>query len=85
MEKHRPDAVRRHLRVGKSDMLDFYAIVESYEGLATVRTVDAEASVVELDVAPDHLETLERLLEALSREMDILEVDAPASYREVSP
>lgn len=79
------DAVRRHFRVGKPDMRDFYAIVESYEGLATVRTVDTEGNVVEMDVAPDQLEAFQRLLEALSHEMDISEVEAPRPGRQVIP
>jgi hypothetical protein len=64
--------------VGKADMRDFYAIVESYEGLTTIRTVDVKNNIVQLDVAPDMRELFERLLEVLSQEMDIAEAAAPA-------
>lgn len=79
--EHSPpkDALRRHIRVGKADMTDFYAIVESYEGLTTIRTVDVDNNIVQLDVAPDMLEIFDRLLEVLSQEMDIAEASAPAS------
>ena len=54
-------------------MRDFYSIIESYEGLATIRTVDVKEGIVRLDVAPDMEDLFERLLEALEVEMDISE------------
>lgn len=72
------DALRRYLRVGKADMRDFHALLESYEGLTTMRTVDAERCIVELDVAPDMAAILERLLDELRLGMEIEDAKTPS-------
>lgn len=60
-------------------MRDFYAIVESYEGLTTLRTVEHGQNIVQLDMAPGMEETFDKLLEALGRQMDIAEVPEPGA------
>jgi hypothetical protein len=64
--------------VGKADMRDFYAILESYEGITTARTIDVEQSIVQMDVAPQMVEVFERILEALAEQIDLSEVPEPA-------
>jgi hypothetical protein len=75
------DALRRYLKVNKARMRDFYALVESYEGLATLRTVDVAQSIVEVDISPDFIEVFELLLDDLGREISISEVQEPPSCR----
>lgn len=44
-------------------------ILEAYEGLATLTTLDSEKGLIQLAVPPGSKESLESLLEALGREM----------------
>jgi hypothetical protein len=44
-------------------------ILEAYEGLATLTTLDSETGLIQLAVPPGRKDRLESLLEALSREL----------------
>ncbi len=44
-------------------------ILEAYEGLATLTTLDSETGLIQLAVPPGRKDSLESLLEGLSREL----------------
>ncbi|MCG6916949.1 MAG: DUF4911 domain-containing protein [Deltaproteobacteria bacterium] len=44
-------------------------ILEAYEGLATLTTLDSEKGLIQLAVPPGRKESLESLVEALGREL----------------
>jgi hypothetical protein len=44
-------------------------ILEAYEGLATLTTLDSEQGLIQLTVPPGRKDSLESLLEALGREL----------------
>jgi len=49
-------------------------ILEGYEGLATITTVDKDNSVVQLSILPDFASDVDGILEALKEEIDIYEI-----------
>ena len=51
----------------KKDIAFVQFIIESHEGLAVVRTVDPDAGVIELLVAPDFEEDVEYVVSALKK------------------
>jgi hypothetical protein len=55
-------------------------ILEAYEGLATLTTLDADNGLIQLAVPPGCRDALEALLEALGREVR-MEPVAPAEER----
>jgi len=65
------DTQSRYFRVRRQDIAYFKFIVESYEGMAVVRTKDPHEAVVELMVAPGWEEDVEQVLDGLRREMTI--------------
>ncbi len=65
------DTHSRYFRVHREDIAYLKFIVESYEGMAVVRTKDRHEAVVELMVAPGWEKDLEEVLEGLRREMTI--------------
>ncbi len=56
------------LRLRREDIAYFRFIIESYEGMAVVRTKDPREAVVELMVAPGWEKDVEEVLEGLRKE-----------------
>ena len=61
----------RNLRIDRRDMAYLKYILEGYEGLATVTTIQRGEPVVRLSVAPDFSADVDGILEALQGEIDM--------------
>ena len=66
--------ITRNLRLHRRDIAYVKYILEGYEGLATVTTIDRSESVVQLSLVPDFISDVDGILEALKREIDICEI-----------
>ena len=67
-----------YLRVSRRDIAYIKFIVESYELLGILRTVDPATAVVVLLVLEDSLPLAREVLAALADEVDIEEIPRPA-------
>jgi hypothetical protein len=65
------DTTSKFIRVHRKDIAYFKFIMESYEGMALVRTRDPNEAVVELMVAPGWEKDVDQVIEGLQREIDI--------------
>jgi hypothetical protein len=65
------DTVSRYFRLNRKDIAYFKFIIESYEGMAVVRTKDPHEAIVELMVAPGWEKDLDKVLEGLGKEITI--------------
>ncbi len=65
------DTQSRYLRLRREDIAYFKFIIESYEGMAVVRTKDPYEAVVELMVAPGWEKDVDEVLEGLQKEIPI--------------
>ena len=65
------DTHSRYFRLRREDIAYFKFIVESYEGMAVVRTKDPHEAIVELMVAPGWEKDVELVLEGLREEIHI--------------
>ncbi len=65
------DTQSRYLRLRRKDIAYFKFIIESYEGMAIVRTKDPYEAVVELMVAPGWEKDVDDVLEGLRKEIPI--------------
>ena len=65
------DTHSRYFRLRREDIAYFKFIIESYEGMAVVRTKDPHEAVVELMVAPGWEKDVEEVLEGLRKEITI--------------
>ncbi len=65
------DTQSRYLRVRREDIAYFKFIIESYEGLAVVRTQDPYEAIVELMIAPGWEKDVDEILEGLRQEIPI--------------
>ncbi|OGP71662.1 MAG: hypothetical protein A2W09_06235 [Deltaproteobacteria bacterium RBG_16_50_11] len=65
------DTKSKYLRLHRKDIAYFKFILESYEGMALLRTRDPNEAVVELMVAPGWEKDVEEVLQGLSNEITI--------------
>ncbi len=65
------DTQSRYFRLRRQDIAYFKFIIESYEGMAVVRTKDPYEAIVELMVAPGWEKDVEEILKGLEREIPI--------------
>ncbi len=63
------DTQSKYFRLRRGDIAYFKFIIESYEGMAVVRTQDPREAIVELMVAPGWDKDLEEILEGLGKEI----------------
>jgi hypothetical protein len=65
------DTHSRYYRLHRRDIAYFKFIIESYEGMAVVRTKDPYEAIVELMVAPGWEKDADEVIEGLRREIEI--------------
>jgi hypothetical protein len=66
--------IRRRLRIDRREISYLRFILESYDGLAILTTLDAAAGVVELKIAPGCEADVERIVRDLQNEILIEEM-----------
>jgi len=71
---NRMDTHSRYVRLRRQDIAYFKFIIESYEGMAVVRTQDPREAIVELMVPPGWEKDVDEVLACLGREIEIEEV-----------
>jgi hypothetical protein len=67
----------RYFRVDRRDIAYFRFILEAYEGLSVLSTVDASAGVVVVTIADDFVHDVDDLITALGREIGLTEITQP--------
>jgi hypothetical protein len=72
------DTQSRYFRLRRKDIAYFKFIIESYDGMAVIRTKDPHEAIVELMVAPGWEKDLEEVLEGLRKEMVIESLPSPS-------
>jgi hypothetical protein len=65
------DTTNKYFRIRRQDIAYFKFIMESYEGMAVVRTKDPSEAIVELMIAPGWERDAEAVLDSLRQEMPI--------------
>jgi hypothetical protein len=70
-EMNKMDTQSKYFRLRRKDIAYFKFIIESYDGMAVIRTKDPHEAIVELMVAPGWEKDLEEVLEGLRKEIAI--------------
>lgn len=65
------------LQVPPSEIGYLCNLVEAYDGIGLVRTLDRARGIIECWVPPDTLATFERLLELVAREFPVQRLEPP--------
>jgi len=62
------------LKLKTSDIALVQFILEGYEGLCTVSTVDAKTAILQILIMPDFIKDMENILQHLKQEHSIQEI-----------
>ncbi len=71
------DTVQWYFKVNREDIAYMKFILESYEGLGVLRTVDPQSGTVEVMVPPGLEQDMEMVLEGLRDEISIERIEYP--------
>lgn len=66
--------IRKWYKLKRSDITLVQYIIEGYEGMATVSTIDPKAAVIQVLIMPDFLEDALELLKDLQRRFELDEI-----------
>lgn len=75
----------RYFRVNRHDLVYLKFIIEAYEGLAVLSTVEREGAVVRISYPCFSAGDVDALMLAMSGEIEIMEVPIPAGYADGLP
>lgn len=70
----------RYFVIEPKDIVWIKAILESYEGMVVVRTVDIKQPVIELLIAPDFASVLQPVIEEIASQVKLEEIPGPSTW-----
>ena len=71
------DLIEIYLRIRREDIALLKFVVESYEGIGIVRTIDRKRATVAILAMPDLVDHMWAVLESLREDMEWYEIPAP--------
>ena len=78
------DTVQWYFKINRRDIAYMKFILESYEGLGVLRTIDPRSGIVEVMVPPGLEKDMEMVLEGLGDEISIDRIEYPSTNYDVS-
>jgi len=72
-----PSMIKRYYQVNRKDIAVIQFIIEGYEGMATVTTIDSKTAYLRIAIIEDQLGDFELLVEDLKKTFRISEVANP--------
>ncbi|KQC11424.1 MAG: hypothetical protein APR62_01560, partial [Smithella sp. SDB] len=58
-------------------------IIEGYEGMATVTTIDPRTSIIQVSIIPDFLSEMNEVIGDLKNKYKMEEINYPETYQQV--
>jgi Domain of unknown function (DUF4911) len=72
------DLIEIYLRIRREDIALIKFVIESYEGIGIVRTIDRKKATVAVLAMPDLIVHMRAVLDSLREDMDWYEIPPPA-------
>ncbi|PKN77166.1 MAG: DUF4911 domain-containing protein [Deltaproteobacteria bacterium HGW-Deltaproteobacteria-10] len=67
--------IKKRFKLKRSDIAIVQFIVEGYEGMATVTTLDPHTAVIQIAIMPDYVEEMINLLDNLKNKFHLEDVE----------
>lgn len=71
MEKPPPDSLIVQARVRACELAFLNAVIDAYDGIAVMRTLDHRLALIEFSVAPDFYEDFREIVTDLEQQLDL--------------
>jgi transcriptional regulatory protein LevR len=75
--------IKRCFLVARRDIAYMHFIFESYEGLATLSTIDGKNGIVQVSIPPCFEGEVNNLLQSLKKEISITEIPFPEGFTDL--
>jgi len=69
------NSINYQYEVDKKNIAYIVSVIEAYDNLAVVRTVDQWRGIIELLISPDFIEETNKLIESLKKEIPVRKID----------
>ena len=69
------DSINYQYEVDKKDIAYIVSVIEAYDNLAVVRTLDQGRGLIEMLISPDFIDDVNELTENLKKEIPIRKID----------
>ena len=77
------ETIQKYFRVQRKNIAFLKFVLEAYDGVAVMRTLESHEGVVELMIAPDFEREVNELLDNLRDEFEVQPIDPPADIKEL--
>jgi hypothetical protein len=67
--------IKKWLKIKRNKIALVQFIIEGYEGMATVTTMDPQSAVIQVSIMPEFLQEITNLLESLKNEYHLEEIE----------
>jgi hypothetical protein len=74
------DQTRLYFRVNRRDLVYLKFILEAYEGMSTLSTIDRLGMIVQLTIPSEFSTDMQMLLETLAAEVQLTEMPSPQEW-----
>jgi hypothetical protein len=66
--------IKKWFKLKRHDIAPVQFIVEGYEGMATVTTIDSHAAIIQISIMPDFVQEIAGVMESLKNEYQLEEI-----------
>ena len=69
-----PTMIKRRFKLKRNNIVLVQFIIEGYEGMATVTTIDPHAAIIQISIMPDFIQEVRNLVKSLQNKYHLEEV-----------
>jgi hypothetical protein len=69
--------VKKYFKLKRRDIALVQFIIEGYEGMATVTTIDTHAAIIQILIIPDFLSDMSDIIDYLKKKYKMEEINCP--------
>jgi hypothetical protein len=70
--------IKKWLKLNRKDIVLVQLIIEGYEGMATVTTIDPHAAIIQISIMPDFIQEIINVIEDLKNKYKLEEITTKA-------
>ena len=69
--------IKKYFKLKRKDIALVQFIIEGYEGMATVTTIDPHTAIIQISIIPDFLSDMSDLIDYLKNKYKMEEINCP--------
>ena len=82
--RNHTEMIKKYFKINRRNIAIVQFIIEGYEGMATVSTIDPHIAIIKISIMPDFISEINGLIDALKNKYKIVEIN-PATWNSPAP